>query len=137
MIDLDDFKQVNDTYGHHIGDEVLRQWAQRTRSLLREVDILGRYGGEEFGLFLPETPLEQALHLARRLRKQIAETPFETQVGPIPLTVSIGLVAWNESITSPAALLQEADYAQYAAKHAGKNRIAWRDPETQELKVDT
>ena len=137
MIDLDDFKQVNDTYGHHIGDEVLRQWAQRTRSLLREVDILGRYGGEEFGLFLPETPLEQALHLARRLRKQISETPFETQVGPVSLTVSIGLVAWNESITSPAALLQEADYAQYAAKHAGKNRIAWRDPETQELKVDT
>lgn len=135
MIDLDDFKQINDTYGHHIGDEVLRQWAQRTRNILREVDILGRYGGDEFGLFLPETSLEQALHLAHRLREHIAETPLETQAGPVMLSMSIGVVAWNESITSPAALLQEADYAQYAAKHAGKNRIAWRDPETQEVKV--
>ena len=136
MIDLDDFKKINDSYGHHIGDVVLRQWAWRTRAILHEVDILGRYGGDEFGLILPETSLKQALHLARRLRQQIAKTPFDTQVGPVTLTMSIGLAAWNERITSPAALLQEADYAQYAAKHAGKNRIAWRDPQTQELKVE-
>ena len=137
MIDLDDFKQVNDTYGHHIGDEVLRQWAQRTSSCLREVDVLGRYGGEEFGIFLPETSLEQALDLARRLRDAVSATPFLTEAGPIHITASIGLAAWNESITSPATLLQEADFAQYAAKHTGKNRIAWLDPKTRDLRIET
>ncbi len=136
MIDLDDFKQVNDRYGHHVGDQVLRQWAQRTAATLREVDILGRYGGEEFGVFLPETTLEQGIHLARRLRQHIAAEPFNTEKGPVRLTVSIGLAAWNEHITSAAALLQEADFAQYAAKHAGKNRIAWLDPESHDLRIE-
>ncbi len=137
LLDLDDFKRINDRLGHSVGDEVLRLWARRMTQGIREVDILGRYGGEEFGLFLPETPIDDALLLAKRLHRLVSETPFETSAGPIYLTMSIGLASWQPHIQSPAALLQEADFAQYAAKNAGKNRIAWRDPDTLQIRVET
>ncbi len=136
LLDLDDFKRINDQMGHSVGDEVLRLWARRMTQGIREVDILGRYGGEEFGLFLPETPMADALLLAKRLRRLVSETPFDTSAGPIYITMSIGLASWQPHIQSPAALLQEADFTQYVAKNAGKNRIAWRDPETRQIRVE-
>ncbi|MBL6983214.1 MAG: diguanylate cyclase, partial [Anaerolineales bacterium] len=90
MIDLDYFKQVNDQHGHIIGDQVLVSLAERLQEHTRTSDILARYGGEEFVILMPETDIESALTMAERLRIQVHENPIETDVGPVPLTISIG-----------------------------------------------
>ena len=136
LLDLDDFKQINDRFGHAVGDEVLRLWARRISGGIREVDILGRYGGEEFGLFLPETQITDALHILRRLQHLIAHEPFQVSGQKIWVTMSIGVTAWQPEIQTASALLQRADAALYAAKNAGKNRIIWEDPHTHELRIE-
>ncbi len=130
MIDVDLFKSINDRYGHARGDAVLRGVAGRARALLRDVDLLGRYGGEEFVLLMPETGLEAARVAAERLRERIGTEPFSAEGEEIPVTVSLGLAAWEpRRDASLEALLQRADRALYEAKAAGRNRVVLDTPE--------
>jgi diguanylate cyclase (GGDEF)-like protein len=124
MIDADHFKQINDTHGHQIGDEVLCKLASLLSARLRGHDLLGRFGGEEFMVIAPETGTEGALALAESLRTIIASTPFTTAKGVIPISVSIGIS--NCAATAKRALkdmLAEADAALYDAKHTGRNKV--------------
>jgi len=123
MLDIDQFKQVNDTYGHARGDEVLHVLAQRCQQHIRESDLVARYGGEEFVILLVETELRGARSLAERLRDLLAQTVSDTGEGPLQVTVSIGVAATNGETVDFAALLQRADEALYAAKQAGGNRV--------------
>jgi diguanylate cyclase (GGDEF)-like protein len=124
MIDLDQFKTVNDTCGHTTGDLVLAAVALRCRTHLRAIDVLGRYGGEEFTLMLPETDAALAQVAAERLRAEVSGSPIDTPAGPITLTVSLGVAALNETCLTLAQLIQRADQALYAAKGAGRNQVA-------------
>ena len=124
MLDIDGFKRINDTYGHPIGDEVLRQVAARCQANIRELDVLGRYGGEEFALVLPETGLDDAASiLAERLRVAVSGTPIETERGALTVTVSVGVAVRTADTADLAALLDRADQALLRAKAAGKNRV--------------
>lgn len=123
MLDIDHFKHVNDSYGHAIGDQVLRVIASRCQESLREIDVLGRYGGEEFVALLPENDLEGACKAAERLRLRVADTPMDTLRGPLTVTISLGVAAFTESCPGPSELLNQADAAMYAAKAAGRNRV--------------
>ena len=124
MFDIDFFKQVNDSYGHHIGDIVLQKVADYCQKTVRSVDIIGRIGGEEFAVFLPESDYENALDVAERLRKGIEETLLAS-VGDkeIHVTVSIGLVSADSAGRSIDELLDLADKALYEAKTSGRNKI--------------
>jgi diguanylate cyclase (GGDEF)-like protein/PAS domain S-box-containing protein len=123
ILDVDHFKQVNDTYGHVAGDQILTELAKICLRSLRKSDLLARYGGEEFVFLLPNTCLEEALIVADRLRNTIAQNPFETSAGPIHLTVSIGMARLQEPIERVEQLLDQADQALYQAKQAGRNQI--------------
>ncbi len=121
MIDVDHFKQVNDTFGHGIGDEVLRRVASLMQSLVPEGAHLGRYGGEEFLLLLPIQELERARALAERIRLTVEASVWQDLP---PVTISIGVAAWFAGRDlDPDALIEEADQALYRAKAAGRNRI--------------
>lgn len=123
LADLDDFKQVNDRYGHQAGDEVLRRFAVVLRETVRDVDLPARYGGEEFAVLLPQTDLAGAERLAERLRQSVAERPMTKRPGAlVAVTASFGVAAFPEAAT-PAALFAAADEALYRAKAAGKNRV--------------
>ena len=124
MIDIDYFKRVNDTYGHQTGDDVLRELGKLLTSSLRKGDIIGRYGGEEFGIVLPETSEENALILCERLRKYVETQPIFTDNGPVSITVSIGLAAKEpgRQITS-TEMIKWADDALYQAKQNGRNKV--------------
>ena len=124
LLDIDYFKRINDAYGHRAGDQVLRTIAEIMRGGLRQVDIPCRYGGEEFVMLLPETPLDTAIAVAQRLGATLAETPIPTEKGPLPVTVSIGVAGMTngEGLTLDL-LLERADQAMYAAKQAGRNRV--------------
>ncbi len=124
MIDVDHFKRVNDTHGHAVGDEVLAEIARRCQAEVRDVDILGRYGGEEFAVLLPDTGLTGARdHVAERLRARIAAEPVETQKGPVALTISVGVAAADRETPDLGALLERADAALYDAKEGGRDRV--------------
>ncbi len=122
MFDLDFFKKINDNFGHLGGDEVLKKVAQIVTSLLRENDIAGRYGGEEFGIVLPETDLEGALAVADRLRQQVEEAVVEYDGKEIRFTVSQGVAECVKGIDSHETLLSMADRALYQSKEGGRNR---------------
>ncbi len=122
MMDIDHFKRVNDTYGHAAGDEVLKQLAATCAANLRGVDILGRLGGEEFAVVLPECGIEAAYHAAERLRQTLAKIEVSSEQGAISFTISIGVVARNSGEGLTAAL-DRADKAMYAAKQGGRNRV--------------
>ena len=123
LADLDDFKQVNDRYGHQAGDEVLRRFAAVLRETVRDVDLPARYGGEEFAVLLPQTDMAGAEHLAERLRQSVAERPMTKRPGAlVAVTASFGVASFPEAAT-PAALFAAADEALYRAKAAGKNRV--------------
>ena len=124
MMDLDHFKQVNDSYGHQAGDEVLQEFAKRCKSSIREMDLIGRYGGEELMIILPETNLNTALQIAERICESVAEQPFKILDGEINSTVSVGVAAKDENTAHLETLVARADQAMYIAKHKGRNRVA-------------
>ena len=128
MLDIDHFKQVNDAYSHAIGDQVLQALARHCQMNLREMDTLGRYGGEEFAILLPESDGFAALQVAERLCKMIARTPMETNIGPIFITVSMGVSCTQGELIDLAVLLDRADTAMYSAKGAGRNQVAALEP---------
>jgi diguanylate cyclase (GGDEF)-like protein len=124
LIDLDKFKCVNDTYGHMVGDEVLRETARRLRASLRTYDELGRYGGEEFLVILPDCELGPALQVAERMREALSTASVITAAGPMQLSASFGLATVSRSQRRSAAdVLAQADAALYRAKRGGRNRV--------------
>ncbi|MGZ5337506.1 MAG: diguanylate cyclase [Solirubrobacterales bacterium] len=125
MLDLDDFKRVNDTYGHLQGDEVLRAVAEAVRAESREVDEPSRYGGEELAVALPETDAAGAFELAERIRTRIEKVkiPLRNNAGSMGVTISIGVGELGGSVDEAEDLIAAADEALYAAKRAGKNHV--------------
>jgi diguanylate cyclase (GGDEF)-like protein len=124
MLDLDYFKRVNDEYGHLIGDQVLQEFARRCARSVREVDLVGRYGGEELIILLPETDRRTSIQVAERLRTTIAATPIRVFGREILATVSIGVATQDENTMDLETLIARADQAMYMAKHKGRNRVA-------------
>ncbi|HEX5436245.1 MAG TPA: diguanylate cyclase [Gemmatimonadaceae bacterium] len=124
MADLDHFKEVNDSYGHPAGDVVLKQAAGLLRSVVREVDRLGRYGGEEFMIVLPGTVLDAGVTFAERARQEVAEHVFTFEGGTLRSTMSCGVAAWpHPRIAERHDLVKAADEALYVAKRSGRNRV--------------
>ncbi len=124
MIDIDFFKKVNDTWGHAVGDEVLKGTAALFRDSVRSTDLVARYGGEEFAVMMPETPLPDGITFAEKIRHLIEATPMKTQVGSLPLTVSIGVASVPQTrIHSSKELIVAADKALYRAKKGGRNQV--------------
>jgi two-component system cell cycle response regulator len=125
MIDIDRFKDINDTHGHVVGDNVLSQLGDLLREEVRSVDLAARYGGEEFVIVLPDTDLEGAVVFAERLRKRVEECNFADTGDPLRATVSIGVASASIAgeITEPESLIAHADEALYRAKNDGRNRV--------------
>ncbi len=126
VIDIDRFKAVNDSYGHDVGDEVIREFAKRIRLTIRGIDLACRHGGEEFVVVLPDTDVGTAEVIAERLRECIASVPFETGGGQsqrLDITASVGLSALSGTGETPDLLLKRADLALYEAKKTGRNRV--------------
>lgn len=124
LVDLDDFKKVNDRHGHPVGDAVLKGVVARLLGSVREMDTVARYGGEEFAVILPETDGRNGWRVAERLRAAVAASPVEAGLaGPLPVTISAGLAVYPEDAASKAALVECADKALYAAKRTGKDRV--------------
>ena len=123
MLDIDNFKIINDQYGHPVGDDVIRHIASTIRASLRHTDYPGRYGGEEFGIILPETDLEGAQVIAERLRQRIADAVVCSQELTLKYTVSLGVASLSKDTSHASSWLRQADNALYAAKHAGKNQV--------------
>lgn len=123
MLDVDRLKQVNDTYGHDIGDVVLKTVARSCREQLRNIDLIGRYGGDEFVILLIESNSEAARGVAERVRLHVAGVPAETDRGPLNVTVSIGISVIDKDTPNLDALLSQADKAMYSAKKAGGNKV--------------
>ena len=131
FVDIDHFKQINDSYGHPAGDRCLRQVAQQISNELRKTDLLARYGGEEFVALLPHCPNQEAHVIAERVRLAIANNPLKLdETETIPLTVSVGLTTWQPDQDSHKQLnefgekiLAAADRAMYAAKRSGRNQV--------------
>ncbi len=122
MLDIDDFKKINDLHGHQRGDEVLVLFCELVDSELRATDHLNRWGGEEFMALLPETTLQEALHITERIRKEVSEKAFGFNH---PMTVSIGITQYRKNDTIET-LVERVDSAMYDAKRLGKNRIETR-----------
>lgn len=123
FIDLDYFKNVNDTYGHPAGDYVLVEVAQRIKESVRTTDYLARYGGEEFAVVLSDTGMNGGINVANRIRERIAEAPFIFEGQTIAMTASLGLSEYRETVETPESLLAESDEALYSAKQNGRNRV--------------
>ncbi len=128
MVDLDHFKRVNDTWGHEVGNIALKQTARILRSQVRIVDIVCRYGGEEFVIILPDTGLRQAVQIAERIRRTIEETPVRHEEGEFHMSASMGVDVYMPlDERSPDAFLDSADKMLYQAKEGGRNRVVHRD----------
>src|SRR5690606_36051066 len=126
LFDIDFFKRINDTYGHAAGDLVLRRFAEAVQGQVRATDAFGRYGGEEFLLMLPETPGPDALVLAERVRRAVAELRCADGGAEITLTVSAGVAEYRHG-EGVAQAIARADEALYAAKSLGRNRVQCHD----------
>jgi two-component system cell cycle response regulator len=128
VLDIDHFKKVNDTYGHDVGDEVLKSFAARVKRVVRGADLMCRYGGEEFVIVMPETRIAVAKRVAERVRAAVANAPFPIQKGAatLPITVSIG-VAESHGGEMTETLIKHADQALYQSKSSGRNRVTARD----------
>ena len=122
MVDLDHFKQVNDTYGHLVGDVVLREVAGLIRSSVREMDLVGRYGGEEFSVLLPAADRELGIQIAERIRRTIESAPIRAYDEEIHMTVSVGAALCPAQTSEPEELVEKADQAMYRAKQMGRNK---------------
>jgi diguanylate cyclase (GGDEF)-like protein len=123
MLDIDDFKRCNDTYGHLVGDAVLKEIARIIKENVREIDITCRYGGEELALVLPETGRESGVLVAERLRRKIDENIFKAYDEKLKVTISAGMSVYPEDSAEVDQLMEEADMALYAAKKSGKNVV--------------
>ena len=123
MIDIDDFKKINDTYGHQTGDEALKFVAFKIMSSIRENDIAARYGGEEFTIILPETDSQNAFLVAERIREAIANEVLEIDANQIKITASIGIATFPDDANDWEDLIKKADERLYKAKKAGKNIV--------------
>ena len=124
IIDIDFFKKINDTYGHAVGDEVLKRLSRLYQDSIRSTDLAARYGGEEFAVMMPETDLTDAISFAEKLRALVENTPIETQGGIVRPTVSIGVSSVPHSrIRSAKEMIVAADKALYRAKRAGRNQV--------------
>ncbi|MGZ5027591.1 MAG: GGDEF domain-containing protein, partial [Methylobacter sp.] len=128
MLDIDHFKAINDTYGHATGDIVLQTLSHILRETLRSIDIIGRWGGEEFVILLPETDAQEAAEIAERLREAIDHAKVTLATGlPLHFTASIGIATLKEKDTNIDILLNYADEALYQAKNTGRNKVCIAD----------
>jgi diguanylate cyclase (GGDEF)-like protein len=123
LCDVDHFKGVNDTYGHPVGDEVLRQVARVLKANCRKIDIPARYGGEEFAVVLEATEEAGAIQLANRIREDVAALVIDSDKGKFQVTMSIGVATFPADARDRAALIERADLALYHAKESGRNRV--------------
>ena len=123
MLDIDHFKSINDNYGHDIGDDVLKVTAAEMKKQLRDIDLLGRLGGEEFAIVMPETDLTGAIVVAERIRAVIEALAVETEQGQVCFTISIGVTMLSDAEESNNELMKQADELLYRAKQNGRNRI--------------
>jgi diguanylate cyclase (GGDEF)-like protein len=124
MIDIDHFKKFNDTYGHDCGDEVIKLVARGILKCCRELDTVGRYGGEEFSVLLPNTKLDIALTIAEKTRRYIEQKKYHSEKhGDLQCTISIGIASFNQNLASVEDLFKDADNKLYAAKQNGRNRV--------------
>jgi diguanylate cyclase (GGDEF)-like protein len=138
MMDLDCFKRINDEHGHAAGDQTLREFCARARSVLRQSDWLARYGGEEFTVVLPATPLSGALVVAENVRAACAANPIKTTAGLLAVTVSLGVASLRMGVDSKVAaqnLLERADRVLCESKRAGRNRVTHEPITCDELEV--
>ncbi|HEV2761673.1 MAG TPA: sensor domain-containing diguanylate cyclase, partial [Pyrinomonadaceae bacterium] len=130
MIDIDNFKEYNDRFGHQAGDRALELTAQCLKSALRSADVAARYGGEEFCVLLPQTSAPEALVIAERIRRRVETTPFphgdEHTGGAV--TISVGVASFGPRLDTPEAVVRGADLALYSAKSRGKNRVESHTP---------
>jgi diguanylate cyclase (GGDEF)-like protein len=122
MLDLDHFKSVNDTYGHQIGDEILKHFSTICKSSIREQDLFARFGGEEFVVTMPETSIDGAIDLVERISNNVRKQPYRHNGEEIPITVSIGVTLFLQTDRDYARILDRADYALYQAKTLGRDR---------------
>ena len=122
LTDLDKFKNVNDTYGHPVGDMVLRGFSKVLSGAMRETDMVARYGGEEFAIICEQTETEGALRLANRIREELAAQVFETDIGDLRVTCSLGVATFPFHAKEKSALVEASDQALYGAKEGGRNR---------------
>ena len=123
MLDIDHFKRINDAHGHAIGDQVLREVALHCQNNIRNVDIIGRYGGEEFIVLLPNTSEAGARVIADRLCKSCANASIETSIGDLSVTISLGVCASTDNCPDLKTLIDRADHALYEAKRTGRNKV--------------
>lgn len=123
MFDIDHFKEINDTHGHVVGDEVIRKTARVLMESIRGVDIAGRYGGEEFAVMLVDTGIKGALVVAERIRRQIARSAIETDEKTVQFTISMGVAELTKDIDSTTQWIERADKGLYQAKNSGRNNV--------------
>jgi diguanylate cyclase (GGDEF)-like protein len=125
MLDIDEFKKINDTYGHLVGDAVLKEVANLVKENIREIDFVSRVGGEEFAFILLETDKTNAIIVAERICSKISETKIRVFDETLRLTVSIGVASFPQNTLYPDVLMEVGDKALYKAKLSGKNRVCW------------
>jgi diguanylate cyclase (GGDEF)-like protein len=123
MMDIDHFKKINDNFGHQIGDQVLKEIADICLAILRKVDVMCRYGGEEFVVLLPETEVTNAAHAAERMCTAISSLRVKSEKGDVSVSASIGVAEMDKSHANLEKLLAAADAALYSAKESGRNRV--------------
>ena len=124
LFDIDYFKKLNDNYGHHAGDYVLKTMAKEVREHgSREDDIFARYGGEEFVILLPKTNLKQSYEIAERIRRLVEEYPFHCDGKDISVTISVGIADYRQGVNTGTDLFKRADQAVYASKEGGRNQV--------------
>ena len=122
LTDVDHFKKVNDTYGHPVGDQVLRGVAKVLGESVRKIDVVARYGGEEFAILMEGTDAAGAQLLAERIRQDVARAVFQSDQGPFSVTLSVGIASVPDDAREKHVLVERADQALYHAKHSGRNR---------------
>ncbi len=127
MFDLDHFKVVNDTYGHPVGDEVLCEIVRRCKEKIREIDLFGRYGGEEFLILVVGAGIKQASMVAERLRAVVGDNLIQTAAGDLAVTISLGVTALSDDVITIDDMIKEADTALYNAKNRGRNKVAIKE----------
>ena len=124
MIDIDDFKHINDTYGHAAGDRALQAMTKRIHSMLRTSDYFARMGGEEFAILLPNTSADAGIGTAERIRKEVEALEIPLEYGSVKMTISAGVTQLAASLDAWESMMRRADAAMYAAKQHGRNRVS-------------